>query len=80
MSEQEHKRPSGLPIDAVAQATRVCSPLCARMPCSHTSSLEQQAQRDGVFAGLSSGLVSGTCLPGIRFIVLAGCTLRIPDR
>ncbi|RPD58498.1 hypothetical protein L226DRAFT_527798 [Lentinus tigrinus ALCF2SS1-7] len=49
MSDHEHKRPSGLPIDAVAEATR-------------------QAQRDGVFAGLSSGLVSA--ILGSRFFRL----------
>ena len=50
-----------LAIDAVARCTRVC--------CSQTTSNEldwstyttQEAQKDGIFAGLSSGLVGGQC-------------------
>ncbi len=57
----EHKPGTGLPIQAIAEATRVRIRPGRAAAFSH-STLLQQAQRDGMFAGLSSGLVSGQYL------------------
>ena len=50
-----------LPVEAVAQATRVriFPSFHVQQPSLTPHTSRQQAQRDGVFAGLSSGLVSG---------------------
>ena len=62
MADEIHDTASSLPIDAVARCTRVRVVSSALFLIDMTvDQVDQEAQKDGIFAGLSSGLVGGQC-------------------